>query len=152
MQISHFVEGVREDLGRLGSLGDETTARIAVNLAGALGPALRARLLEALDVVVAELNGHGERPALAVTLAGDDVTLTRPAGPGEPHPETAGDLTARFALRLPDELKARIEREAQRRGASTNSWMVRALAREVAESLEHPGPRGAQELRGRGRS
>ncbi len=152
MRISHFVEGVREDLGRLGALGDETTARIAAGLADALGPALRARLLEALDVVVAELNHPGERPALAVTLAGDDVTLTRPTGSGEPHPEAAGDLTARFALRLPDELKARIEREAQRRGASTNSWMVRALAREVSESLEHPGPRGAQELRGRGRS
>ncbi len=152
MRISHFVEGAREDLVRLGSLGDEATARIAANLADAMGPALRARLLEALDVVVAELNHPGERPALAVTLAGDDVTLSRPAAAGEPHPEAAGDLTARFALRLPDELKARIEREAQRRGASTNSWMVRALAREVAESLEHPGPRGAQELRGRGRS
>ncbi len=152
MQISHFVEGVREDLARLGALGDEATARIAANLADALAPALRARLLEALDVVVAEANRPGDPPGLVLTLVGDNATLTRPGAAGEPHPQAAGDLTARFALRLPDELKARIEREAQRRGASTNSWMVRALAREVAESLEHPGPRGAQELRGRGRS
>lgn len=151
MQISHFVEGVREDLARLGALGDEATARVAAQLSDALAPALRARLLEALDVVVAELNHDDDRQALTVTLAGDDVRLARPAA-GEAAPETAGDLTARFALRLPDELKARIESEAQRRGASTNSWIVRALAREVAESLEPGATRAGQQLRGRGRS
>lgn len=151
MQISHFVEGVREDLARLGALGDEATARVAAQLSDALAPALRARLLEALDVVVAELNHDDDRQALTVTLAGDDVRLARPAAAAA-EPETGGDLTARFALRLPDELKARIESEAQRRGASTNSWIVRALAREVAESLEPGATRAGQQLRGRGRS
>lgn len=152
MQFSHFVEGVREDLARLGALGDEATARIAAQLAEAAGPALRSRLLEALDVVVAEVNRGADRQSLTVTLAGDDVSLTRAAASGEPAGESSGDLTARFALRLPDELKARIEREAQRAGASANAWMVRALAREVADSVQHGATHAGQQLRGRGRS
>jgi predicted HicB family RNase H-like nuclease len=38
-------------------------------------------------------------------------------------------LTARITLRLPDSLKVQIDVAASREGVSTNSWIVRALAR-----------------------
>ena len=48
-----------------------------------------------------------------------------------PVPAAGGDdaLTARITLRLPDSLKVQIEVAASREGVSTNSWIVRALAR-----------------------
>jgi predicted HicB family RNase H-like nuclease len=151
MQISHFVDGVRSDVENLGRLGGEELSSFATRLGEALEPALRTRLLEALDVVVAEANVDAIRQRLGLTLAGDEVTLTRvEETPAEP--EVPGEFTARFALRLPDDLKARIEELAQRGGASTNSWIVRALSREVSDSVERGVQRAAQQLRGSGRS
>ena len=37
--------------------------------------------------------------------------------------------TARITLRLPEGLKARAEAAAAREGASTNTWLVRAVSR-----------------------
>lgn len=151
MQISHFVEGVRTDVEGLGRLGGEEFASFAIRLSEALEPALRARLLEALDVVVAEANVDDSRQRLGLSLAGDEVTLTR-IEETRVEPEVPGEFTARFALRLPDDLKARIEELAQRGGASTNSWIVRALSREVSDSVERGVQRASQQLRGSGRS
>lgn len=151
MQISHYVEGVRSDVESLGRLAGGQFADFAGQLGDALGPALRARLLEALDVIVAEANVDATRQRLAITLGGDEVTLTR-VDEGPVTTEAPGEFTARFALRLPDDLKARIEEQAQRGGASTNSWIVRALSREVSESAERGVQRTGQQLRGSGRS
>ena len=45
--------------------------------------------------------------------------------------------TARITLRLPEQLKARVEDAAAREGFSVNTWLVRAVSR----GLE-PGERG----------
>src|SRR6267154_2654229 len=49
MQIDGYVQALREDLARIAAVGDESTARAAELLAGALESALGRRLLEALD-------------------------------------------------------------------------------------------------------
>ena len=151
MEISHFVEGVRNDVEGLGKLGGEQFADFVSRLSDALAPALRTRLLEALNVLVAEANVDEGRQRLGLALAGDDVSLTRSQDEA-PLAEGPSDFTARFALRLPDDLKARIEEQAHRGGASANSWIVRALAREVNESVERTAHRAGQQLRGSGRS
>jgi hypothetical protein len=39
------------------------------------------------------------------------------------------ELSARISLRLPDSLKASVEKAAEREGISVNAWLVRAIAR-----------------------
>ncbi len=50
-------------------------------------------------------------------LVGDELTLAHSAS-GADALDFPEEFTVRFGLRLPDELKSRVEREAQRAGAS----------------------------------
>ena len=153
MLISHYVDGVCADLEALGRLGGDEMAETATRLAGALGPSLRTRLLEALDALVAEANVDIEIPPLGLALAGDAVSLTHaPRTEVAGAIEVPGDLSARFALRLPEDLKSHIEQLAQSVGSSTNSWIVRALADEAAQETRREVRRASRQLRGTGRS
>ena len=50
--------------------------------------------------------------------------------PGEGGGGSVGeDFSARISLRLPESLKASVERAAAGEGVSTNTWLVRAIAR-----------------------
>jgi hypothetical protein len=151
MLISHFVEGVRSDLESLGRLGGAEFEAFASRLGEAAGPALRARLLEALDLIVAEANAQADRRDLGLGLAGDEVSLVRSSA-GTEAPDAAGDFSARFALRMPEDLKSLIEEQAQRAGASTNSWIVRALAAQAKDSAVRSSRSAGRQLRGSGRS
>ena len=151
MLISQYVEGVRSDLESLARLGGPDFEAFAGRLAEAVGPALRARLLEALNLIVADANVEGDNQDLGLALAGDEVTIVR-----QPTRDDAGDLpkdySARFALRLPEEVKARVEQLAQQAGTSANGWIVRALARETASGATRAAQLGGRQLRGTGRS
>src|SRR5436305_6861841 len=63
-----------------------------------------------------------------------------PPGPPPPLPDS-GDL-ARITLRLPEPLKAQVERLAAAEGISVNAWLVRAIASAVAGSGQAPPTRG----------
>jgi len=151
MLISHFIEGIRTDLESLGRLGGPELEEYARRLGEAVGPALRARLIEAFDALVAEENVKSDRHEFSLGIAGDDVSLVRASDPADAV-EAPGDFSARFALRLPEDLKGRIEQQAQMVGASTNSWIVRALAREAADSAVRVSKVAGRQLRGSGRS
>ncbi|NNN01949.1 MAG: toxin-antitoxin system HicB family antitoxin [Acidimicrobiaceae bacterium] len=151
MLISHFVEGVRSDLEGLGRLGGGELETWAGRLGEAAGPALRTRLIEAFDALIAEANVQSGRNDLSLGLAGDDVSLIRASALSDAV-ESPGEFSARFALRLPEELKSRIEQQAQLAGASANSWIVRALAHEAAESAVREAKVTGRQLRGSGRS
>ncbi|MEU7891579.1 toxin-antitoxin system HicB family antitoxin [Nonomuraea sp. NPDC049152] len=69
-----------------------------------------------------------------------------PAPPEPPVPPGDNDQgTARMTLRLPEALKARIERAAATSGVSVNAWLVRALSGAVSE----PQPQGPPPTIGR---
>lgn len=61
------------------------------------------------------------------------------AGPVDAPPAAAGDTadggSARITLRLPDQLKVRIEEVAGRDGLSVNAWLVRAVAAAVEPAV-----------------
>jgi len=151
MLISNFVEGVRSDIENLGRLGGGEFEQFAGRLADAVGPVLRSRLLEALDLIVAESNLADDGTNLGLGLAGDEVTLVQRA-PDVPMHDPIGDLNARFALRLPEDLKERVDQMAQKAGASTNSWIVRALTQEATEHAMRSAKQAGRQLRGTGRS
>ena len=64
-----------------------------------------------------------------------------PPPPGPPPPPDSGDL-ARITLRLPEPLKAQVERLAATEGISVNAWLVRAIANAVAGGGQAPPTRG----------
>src|SRR3954468_21488529 len=132
MQIDGYVQALREDLARIAAVGDESTARAAELLAGALESALGRRLLEALGEAALELSGQLEEGHVEVRFAGGDPELVlvrdegaAPAEPGAaPPPEPADEaFAARTPLRLPESLKARLETAAARDGVSVNTWL-----------------------------
>src|ERR1700720_3965375 len=103
MQLDGYVQALREDLGRVAAVGDESTARAAELLAVALESSLGRRLQEALAEAALELSGQMEHGRIEGRVAGGDLGLVY-ADDAEPAPaETAGEvLSARITLRLPE--------------------------------------------------
>jgi len=157
MLMSEYLSKVQRGLLALGELGGPETAAVAERLAIALEPAVQAAFLESLNQLIQEFNLRFEQ-AVTVTLGPDEVQITPIAtstvdGPEPPTPPSPpGDLTARFALRLSEELKSRFEKAAAASGQSANTWIVRALDRSLRD--EEPGSPGPwrREMRGHGRS
>jgi len=130
MQIDGYVQALRDDLARIAAVGDESTARAAELLAGALESALGRRLLEAIGEAALELSNQLEEGRVEVRFAGGDPELVfvhdAEAAAVEPADEA---FTARITLRLPESLKARLEAAAAREGVSVNTWLVQVLTR-----------------------
>jgi hypothetical protein len=124
-----LVDGVEEDLVALGDLVGPEGAAMLQRLLGPFRPMVRARVLEALNDLVREHN-DGDEPALVLSLLGDEVRLSPPpvelAGR---DPLVTSDLTARIALRLPEQMKQEIESAARGAGVSANTWIVRSIDR-----------------------
>lgn len=136
MRIDTYVQALREDLARVAAAGDETTARVAQLLAGALESAFARRLQEALTEAAMELSPQIEDGHIEVRIAATDPQLIFVAA--QPQTETAPGanaaeeaLSARMTLRLPEGLKGRIEAAALDAGVSVNTWILRALKRAV---------------------
>ena len=155
MQIDGYVQALREDLARIAAVGDESTARAAELLAGALESALGRRLLEALGEAALELNGQLDDGRIEVRFAGGDPELVYIRDEEAPAAEPADEaFTARITLRLPESLKARLEAAAAREGVSVNTWLVQALSRHHGEPRPSSGFGGGsrRRLSGYGRS
>lgn len=159
MNISIFLTTVKADLMRIIRLGGPELTEKGEEIGEAMAPALQHRLIEQVTMLVAEYNRQQGRDALALQLTPDEMELV---ARGEPQmsPEPIGDLDARFALRLPADLKERIDQRAAQEGISANSWIVRVLSQETQPQRGHgaPGPVAmvrteiGNKLRGRGRS
>jgi predicted DNA binding CopG/RHH family protein len=131
MQIDGHINALREELQRVASLGDETTAHAAEILSVALESSLARRLQDILAEAVLELNSQLSDGHVEIRVAGRDLELVVVREDGS-APESADEaFSARISLRLPDSLKQRIESSASREGASVNTWLVQALQRAV---------------------
>ena len=130
MQIDGYVQALRDDLARIAAVGDESTARAAELLAGALESALGRRLLEAIGEAALELSNQLEEGRVEVRFAGGDPELVFVPDEETAAVEPADEaFTARITLRLPESLKARLEAAAAREGVSVNTWLVQVLTR-----------------------
>lgn len=142
MNLTVLLESVQEDLRGLGELGDDRARALVDRLAQTLGATLRLKLLDLLGEAAAELGGQLPSGHVEVRLAGRepelvfvDAAAATGAGVG------AEELSARISLRLPDSLKGSVERAAAREGVSTNTWLVRAIARAAESRPTHVGGR-----------
>lgn len=142
MELTPYVEKLRAELAVAAETGGEEARALAERLAVPLESAIRLTLLEALSAAADEITRELAPGSVEVRLRGLNpafVVNTRQSPPDE-HVATpaaapawddaAGEkgATSRINLRLPDELKARIDEAAARERLSANSWLVRAAA------------------------
>src|SRR5690242_16790486 len=119
MELTPYVEALRDDLAAAADVGDAATGEAARRLAGALESAVRLRLLEALSDAASEVGAQLPSGRVDVRLAGREPQLVfvdeAPPERETPLP-TGGDdgLNARITLRLPESLKASVEAAAAR--------------------------------------
>jgi hypothetical protein len=144
MNLTIVLSGVQEDLEGLAELGDDRAEQIARRLADSIGSSLRLKLLDLLSQAAVELSSKLPSGHVEVRLAGQEPEFVY-----VDTPDTAGtsgeELSARITLRLSDNLKLTVEQAAGREGVSTNTWIVRAIAR-AAES--RPARSGGKRLTG----
>jgi hypothetical protein len=148
--LSTVVEGMRSDVEAIAELGDEVVADAAERIGSVLTRSVPTRILEMLSDIAAELSGELPDGHVELRLAGDDVELAY-VDHDRPVPESDGELSARITLRLPENLKTRIEEAAGMHGTSVNGWIVRTLER-GASNASGKNTRGVQRLRGYGTS
>ena len=156
MELQRYVDDVGRQLAAAAEVGGEEARQWAERLASSLDSVVRLTLLEALDEAAAEITRDLAPGSVDVRLRGREpefvVTVVQSGAIEEPTEPSAYDDASmtRINLRLPDQLKAKIEAVAEREGVSTNAWLVRAAAAAVERRQTGPGrvARGGQNYRG----
>lgn len=142
MDITQYVETLREDLARAASAMGPETEEAANRLGLVLDSSVRLALMEALSAAAADITTQLPGTSVEVRLSGRDPHFVVVGAAAEEEVTTAiptagettqlpvdeeGAETARVTLRLPDALKARAEELAAGRGQSLNTWLVNAI-------------------------
>jgi hypothetical protein len=166
MDLNPYVNNIREQLALAAQAGGEDARELAERLTAPLESAIRLTLLEALEQASAEITRELAPGSVELRLRGGspEFVVSEPRQAREAHQSGSGDLAsaavdaamswvtggsgdremARLNLRLPEQLKARIDQVADRAGLSTNAWLVRvaAAAVESEQSGSGSGPDG----------
>lgn len=138
MDITPYVERLRQDLAQSAAAGNEQIREAAERLTMALDPSMRLALMEALSQAAAEITTEMRSGSVDVRLAGRElefvvqqaVPVTEAAAPvaGPTDEDDESDAaTARITLRLPESVKTRAEELANKHGSSLNTWIVNVL-------------------------
>lgn len=168
MDLSQYVQQLREDLASAATAGDEQTQRTGALLGAAIEPAARLAIMNALSDLAAEVTAALGDRVVEVRLDGRDVRVAvsrdegaEPGpGPEPPFPgfgdfrgADAGDIS-RITLRLVEQIKNQAEQAAAAQGVSLNSWVAQAVQGALAGQRK-PGrhgdwtrDRGGKRLRG----
>ncbi|MFI0738172.1 toxin-antitoxin system HicB family antitoxin [Streptomyces sp. NPDC021100] len=165
MDLTPYVDTLRQELAVAASAGGDDARALAERLSAPLESAARLTLLNALSTAMEEVTRDLAPGSVDVRLRGLDpeFVVTPPPAQG-PYAEAAapeaalppapaqgdGDEggTARVNLRLPAHLKARAEEAAAREGLSVNAWLVRAVAAALEAGERAGRPAGSTRHRG----
>ena len=129
MNLTQYVESLREQLAVAAEAGDEETRALAQRLTAPMDAAVRLTLLEALSSATAEITRElapgsvdlrlrGGEPEFVVTAPPADHACgagvapdagDEPAGAPAATAAASEGNVARINLRLPDQLKSRVE-------------------------------------------
>jgi len=173
MQLDRHIEKLRDRLALAAESDREEEGRAAQRLIASLDDSVRLMLLDVLGAAAAEITRELAPGSVELRLRGSDpefvvnTPATTPAQTREPveatlADETATDATApdsavaRINLRLPEQLKTRVEQAAEREGLSINAWLVRAVTAVVERGRSGGGEtrassQGGQRYTGWGR-
>jgi hypothetical protein len=75
MDLTPYVTALRDDLAAAASVGDEQTARAGTALAGALEPAVRLALMNALSDLASEISDSLDDRSVSLRLRGREVDV-----------------------------------------------------------------------------
>lgn len=147
MDITPYVDNLRQDLTAAAEAGGAETKAAAERLALALDPAVRLALMDALSQAAAEITSELPAGSVDVRLKGREpqfvvdvptVPMQAPAAPAAPSPPPPpgaeddvpveeDDSIARISLRIPESLKYKAEELAAKSGHSLNAWIVNVV-------------------------
>ena len=152
MTLRQYIDNIHSQLAVAAEAGGEEARALAERLVAPLDAAIRLTLQDVLAAAAeeitcelapgsVELRLRGRDPEFVVTPPPVDLSvddLPEDARSREQAGSVEGDEGAmsRINLRMPDQLKARIEQAAAGEGLSVNSWLVRA----ASAALERTDP------------
>jgi len=158
MDLTPYVSKLSAELAVAAEAGGEDARALAERLIAPLDSAVRLTLLEALSSAAdeitrdlapgsVELRLRGREPSFIVTPPPTDDSFSDSAAPADAAPAPVADADdnamARINVRLPEQLKARIEEAAAKEKISANVWLVRAAAAVLdSASARRPVSRG----------
>ena len=146
MKTSKFIDLLSGDISALGKLGGPELETAVSRLIPTLTPVLRTRLLEALVEIADELKEQIPGAHLEARVQGDEIELVYVEDDSVIR-ENPSDLNARITLRIPEDLKSRIESAATMEGISLNSWLLKTSDRNSFSVAL-----GKRQLKGKGKS
>jgi hypothetical protein len=166
MDLRPYVENIHQQLVVAAEAGGDEARALADRLVAPLHAAIRLALQDVLAAAAeeittelapgsVELRLRGRNPELVVTLPPADAPADDVPEGIVPRGSLDGDdgAMSRINLRMPDHIKARIERAADSQGVSVNAWLLRATiaALDRGDLDQHRQPRnptGAQRYTG----
>ena len=155
MDLRPYVENIHRQLAVVAEAGGDEARALAERLVAPLDAAIRLTLQDVLAAAAeeitcelapgsVELRLRGRDPEFVVTPPPVDLAADDDVPEGEHYRVEADEgAVSRINLRLPDQLKARIEQAATSEGLSVNSWLVRA----ASATLERTDPGHRRERR-----
>lgn len=142
MNLTNYVQRLQEQLAVAAAAGGEEAQELASRLTASLDSATRLVLLEALSAAADEITGDMAPGSVEVRLRGGEPEFVVVTPQTEDHyegstppveiPDSDESGTARLNLRLPENLKERIEQAAGAEGLSLNAWLIRAAHNALA--------------------
>ena len=136
MDTTAYSSRLVDQLSDVTDLGDEDTRLAGQMIANVMEPAVRTTLIDAIGEVCVEASAVMSAGHLETRLVGPSLEIVFVEAPAEASvqepaplpPDAEGENVARISLRLPDDLKARVESVSAAQGQSVNAWLVRAIA------------------------
>ncbi|MGZ6260259.1 MAG: toxin-antitoxin system HicB family antitoxin [Candidatus Limnocylindrales bacterium] len=172
--MDRHLDRLRDRLAQAAEGDHEHEARAAQRLLASLDDSVRLMLLDVLAAAAAEITRELAPGSVELRLregdpefvvsapvdgpnrgAGDARPADDPVSGTEAVSGSEGNL-ARINLRLPEQLKSRVEHAAEQEGLSINAWLVRAVAAAVERGRAGAGgesgsSHGSQRYTGWGR-
>lgn len=133
MDLQPYVDAVRHELNVAAAAGGPDAQALADRLTAPLESSIRLALLEALSEAAEQVTRQIAPGSVEVRLRGRDPEFSVEAAVSEPPPVVTaveGDDeggTWRVTLRLPEQLRPRVDAAARGEGLSVNAWLVRAV-------------------------
>jgi hypothetical protein len=162
MDLTPFVEQLRRELALAAAPGGEEAQALAERLTAPLESSVRLALLSALSAAAEEITSQLAPGSVDVRLRGGDLGFVVTPPPAEEHPADPSPETVvpdaddgsmlRITLRLPEQLKVRVEEAAARLGSSVNTWLVRAVSDALARADRPPASETRRSRRSSGQS
>lgn len=161
MQFDEYVTALQQGLTKATRLAPEEIQRTAELIGEALEPEARLALTrfasDLAEEITAELEGavvevhiRGGEPTVVVEQTGEfpEPSLDVPEPPAPPAPGADEGNSARLTLRLPESLKADIEKAAAAEGKSTNTWLIQAAHQALSAPQPPPPTRSGRRMTG----